>query len=134
MLKILYYLYLCSASAPHLDSKAHLSCARTAIYAAEHNLDPLEIIALSYAESRHTPGRRSSAGARGVLQALPKYWKCKKPLDYDYECGAFKAWRHYRKRSKTPLEAVGKYNGGGTKTRYARDFKKVYTRLQGLPK
>ena len=49
MLKLLTYLYLCSASASHLPPKSWGVCAKVAVRAEEANLDPLEVIALSYA-------------------------------------------------------------------------------------
>jgi len=131
MLKTFFYLYLCSASAEHLPAKSWGVCAKVAMRAELNSLNPLEVIALSYAETRHREDLTSPAGAKGALQALPKYWRCK-DAPKDHICAGLKAWTYYRSRSNSPLEAIGKYNGGGTKTRYARTFSKHLRRLKRL--
>lgn len=133
MLKLLAYLYLCSASAGHLPAKSWVVCAKVAIRAEEASLDPLEVIALSYAETRHREDLTSSAGARGALQALPKYWSCA-DAPKDHICAGLRAWEYYRSRSRSAVEAVGKYNGGGTDTRYARTYRKHLRLLKRLSK
>ena len=131
MLKLLTYIYLCSASASHLSPKSWGVCTKVALRADAARLDPLEVIALSYAETRHREDLTSPAGAKGALQALPKYWRCE-DAPTDHICAGLKAWRYYRSRSRNAIEAVGRYNGGGTDTRYARTYRKHLRRLRRL--
>ena len=133
MLKLLTYIYLCSASASHLPPKSWGVCTKVALRADAARLDPLEIIALSYVETRHREDLTSPAGAKGALQALPKYWRCK-GAPTDHICAGLRAWRYCRSRSRNALEAVGRYNGGGTETRYARTYRKHLRRLRRLNK
>lgn len=131
MLKTFFYLYLCYSSAGHLPPSSWGVCTKVAIRAEQASLDPLEVIALSYAETRHREDLTSPAGAKGALQALPKYWSCA-DAPKDHICAGLKAWEYYRSRSRSAVEAVGKYNGGGTDTRYARTYRKHLRRLQRL--
>lgn len=131
MLKLLFYLYLCSNSASHLPATSWGVCAKVALRAEAANLDPLEIIALSYAETRHREDLTSPAGAKGALQALPKYWRCT-DAPKDHICAGLRAWRYYRSRSRSAVEAVGRYNGGGTDTRYAKTYSAQLHKLRQL--
>lgn len=81
-------------------------------------LDPVEVIAVSYVETRHTRGLVSPAGARGPLQALPKYWS--RSGDLDFIDAGLRAWAYYRGKSKNITVAAGRYNGGGAQSGYAR--------------
>jgi hypothetical protein len=97
---------------------AALVCLEVAQRAEGRGLDPLELIAVSHTESRHTLEIESDAGAVGPLQALAKYWK--RPGDPDTIEAGLRAWAYYRARSASTREAAGKYNGGGTSSAYAR--------------
>jgi len=96
----------------------HLAvCVAVADRAQDAGLDPLEIIALSYAESRHTRGLTSPRGAVGPLQALRRYWA--REGDTSDITPGLRAWAYYRQRSRSTREAAGKYNGGGARSAYA---------------
>jgi hypothetical protein len=102
-------------------------CRKVGSRALKYKLDPLEVIAVSYVETRHNEKLVSRAGAVGAMQALPKYWKRKKDKD-TLEAG-LRAWKYYRKKSSSIRESAGKYNGAGENSRYANDVEKHY---QGL--
>ena len=50
-------------------------CVELAERAAERGLDPALIVSVAMEESRMNPRARSRVGARGVLQAIPR-WHC----------------------------------------------------------
>lgn len=100
---------------------AALICTEVAERALEAELDPLEIIALSWVETRHTRNAVSSAQARGPLQQLRHYWR--RPHDRDDIAGGLRAWTHYRARSSSAQEAAGRYNGGGSSSGYALAYR-----------
>jgi hypothetical protein len=125
---------LCTALASQqpLSTKSRAAITKSCIELAKYtqantNADVLTVAAIAYTESgfRHTAV--SSAGARGILQVLPKYW-CKKGklAKCNYLKAGLRAWRYYRKRSPTLRDALcsyasGKPCGSGTTraTRYA---------------
>ena len=94
------------------------TCTDLARRAHAQGLDVAEVIAVSYVETRHRRGLVSKSGARGPLQALPKYWS--RPADKDYVDAGLRAWSYYRARSDSTREAAGRYNGGGENSHYAR--------------
>lgn len=74
-------------------------------------LDPIEVASIGWVESRFNPNVVSKAGARGMLQAIPKYWCKGKRRGCDYTAAGLSAWTYYR--HKTPLmEALCKYSSG----------------------
>jgi len=90
------------------------SCVALSKYTqANTDADVLTIAAIAYTESgfRHTVV--SSAGAKGILQVLPKYW-CKKGklAKCDYLKAGLRAWRYYRTRSPTLRDALCSYASG----------------------
>ena len=87
-----------------------------------------EVLAVSFVETRHRKNLTSSRGAKGPLQALPKYWA--RPSDRDHIDAGLRAWAYYRRRSSSVQGAAGKYNGGGKGSRYARDVRRHYELLQ----
>ena len=93
-------------------------------------LNPVEVIAVSWKESRHTRGIVGGAGEVGPLQALPKYWARKH--DKDHITAGLRAWGYYRKKSRSIQEAAGKYNGGGPSSRYAVDVAELVSDLELL--
>ena len=113
-----------------LAPKALPVCLEIAKRAQDQNLNPAEVIALSAIETRHTAGLTSKAGAKGPLQALPKYWSRKD--DRDYIDAGLRAWRYYKKRFKTPRAAAGYYNGGGKNSAYARAYQHHLSHLQKI--
>ena len=102
-------------------------CLKVAQRAVEAQIDPLEVIAISFNETRHRD-LISRAGARGPLQALPRYWS--RRGDRDHIDAGIRAWTYYRARSKDIRTAAGKYNGAGKKSAYARDVETHYHLLQ----
>lgn len=103
-------------------------CLKVAQRAVEAKIDPLEVIAISFHETRHRGDLNSKAGARGPLQALPRYWS--RRGDRDHIDAGIRAWTYYRARSKDIRAAAGKYNGAGEKSAYARDVETHYHLLQ----
>jgi hypothetical protein len=109
----------------------HLAvCVAVADRAQDAGLDPLELIALSYAESRHTRGLTSPRGAVGPLQALRRYWA--REGDRDNITPGLRAWRYYRSRSRSTREAAGRYNGGGARSAYAAQVEAHRDHLAGV--
>jgi hypothetical protein len=97
---------------------AHLAvCVAVGERAQVEGLDPLEVIAVSFTESRHTRGLTSHRGAVGPLQALKRYWA--RAGDKDNITPGLRAWRYYRSRSRSTREAAGRYNGAGARSAYA---------------
>jgi soluble lytic murein transglycosylase-like protein len=92
-------------------------CQMVATRAQKWGLDPVEVIAVSYVETRHNADLVSSAGAVGPLQALPKYWRRKR--DRDDVAAGLRAWAYYRGKSADARGAAGRYNGGGRNSVYA---------------
>ena len=109
---------------------AHRTCQEVARRGYVQKLNVLELISVSYVESRHTKKLKSLQGARGPLQAMPKYWSRKD--DKDYITAGLRAWKYYREHSTSLSEAAGKYNGGGSKSRYAQDVQAHYDGLSKL--
>lgn len=109
--------------------KLHL-CQQVALRAKSQDIDPLEVITLSFIETRHTANLTSKAGAKGALQALPKYWS--RDTDKDYIDAGLRAWTYYRERSKSLRHTAGRYNGAGSKSYYAKSYMKHYEKLQQL--
>jgi len=101
----------------HQAPRALKVCQEVAKRAHKWGLDPLEVIAVSYVETRHNKKLVSSAGAVGPLQALLKYWARKG--DRDHITAGLRAWAYYRKKSDNTQEAAGRYNGGGEDSHYA---------------
>lgn len=101
----------------HQAPRALKVCQEVGLRADKRGLDPLEVIAVSYVETRHNKKLVSSAGAVGPLQALPRYWARKG--DRDHITAGLRAWAYYRSKSANIQEAAGKYNGGGESSHYA---------------
>jgi len=105
-------------------------CLAVAVRAQDSALDPLEVIALSFTETRHTRGLTSARGAVGPLQALPHYWK--RRTDKDNITPGLRAWSYFRKRSGSTREAAGRYNGAGTGSAYAAQVEAHRDHLAGV--
>lgn len=107
--------------------RAMKMCVKVAQRAVEAKIDPLEIISISFNETRHRD-LISKAGARGPLQALPQYWS--RRGDRDHIDAGIRAWTYYRARSKDIRTAAGRYNGAGWKSVYARHVETHYHLLK----
>jgi hypothetical protein len=111
-----------SARAKYISRRAPQAlrvCSAVGARALASKIPLAEIIALSHTESRHT-WAVSRAGARGPLQALLRYWKRAGDLD-EIDAG-LRAWIYYRRKFPDTRQAVGAYNGGGSRTAYARAY------------
>jgi len=113
-------------------TEAALTCVEVGERAIEQGLDPLEVIAISHTESRHTRGLTSRSGARGPLQVLLKYWS--RSSDRDPIDAGLRAWAYYRARSQSTQEAAGKYNGAGASSAYAQAVERHRDHLERLSK
>ena len=114
----------------HQAPRALKVCQEVARRAHKRGLDPLEVIAVSYVETRHNKKLVSSAGAVGPLQALPKYWARKG--DKDYITAGLRAWAYFRKKSEGTQEAAGRYNGAGESSHYAVHVATHYSYLKNV--
>ena len=94
----------------HLLQKRMNTCTGLLNQARDHGVDPLIIGSIAYRESRFTTGRTSYAGAKGILQVIPKYW-CPKRGKCNYTHAGFKAWRTYKK-NRSIREALCRYGSG----------------------
>jgi len=108
--------------------QAHRTCSRVARRAHDQGIDIYEVIAVSSHETAHTEGLTGRAGEIGPLQAIPKYWK--RPHDRDAIDAGLRAWKYYRLKSSSIQGAAGRYNGAGTKSRYARAVSHHYHLLK----
>lgn len=90
------------------------SCVELGQHTVENtSFDVFVVAALAYTESRFNKSAVSSAGARGILQVLPKYWcRGSKSTKCNYLSAGFRAWGYYRERSPTLREALCKYASG----------------------
>ena len=96
---------------PSLRDKRLRSCVSIASLAEKEGLPATEVAAIGYVESRYDSHRTSRAGARGVLQVIPKYWCPKRGrAGCDYSIAGLRAWRTYRKRGLT--EGLCRYSTG----------------------
>ena len=102
------------------------ACVSLMVKAHMLGLDPVEVASIGWFESRFNPKVGSSAGARGMLQAIPKFWCPKgKRRNCDYTAAGLSAWTYYR--YNTPLrDALCKYSSGMRclKSRKARVYAK----------
>lgn len=114
----------------HQAPEAQKTCKEISYRGYAAGLNILELISVSYVETRHTKNLVSPAGARGPLQALPRYWKRKG--DKDHITSGLRAWKYYREKSTSLREAAGKYNGGGAGGQYAQDVQAHYDELKKL--
>lgn len=105
-----------------LDARAE-NCVELADMAYEADVDPLIVIAIAHTESRFNKTAVSSAGARGIMQVLPRYF-CPKTGKCDYTKAGFKAWRAWSK-GRGYEEALCRYNSGRSCKNSARA--KVYS-------
>lgn len=90
----------------HQAPRALKVCQEVAKRAHKRGLDPLEVIAVSYVETRHNKKLVSSAGLR--------------------------AWAYFRKKSEGTQEAAGRYNGAGESSHYAVHVATHYSYLKNV--
>jgi hypothetical protein len=110
--------------------RAQAVCERVAQRAQEEGLNPLELIAVSHTETRHTPRLTSSAGAVGPLQVRLVFWRRPRDRSQDTITPALRAWAYYRARSSSLREAAGRYNGGGSSSAYAAQVEAHHAHLK----
>ncbi len=86
------------------------NCVELGMDAESYGFDPMLMISIAHTESRFNKEAVSKAGARGILQVLPKYF-CPKRGKCDYTMAGFKAWSRWSKGRKT-REALCRYSSG----------------------
>lgn len=127
-------LYLCASilsTEPMKESTREVrvsACVDLVEKAIEHEQDELIIIAIAHTESRFNVNAVSKAGARGILQVLPKYF-CPKKGKCDYTAAGFKAWAAWSK-NRSLKEALCRYNSGQkcSNSKRARYYSRVVLR------
>lgn len=107
-------------------------------YALENSLDPLLLLAIAKNESGFREKVRSSAGATGMMQVIPKYHREKLNnrdpmlMRVSIDVGA-KIVREYMSKANNNLrKALNFYSGGGGKKYYAnvsKTHKQIATHL-----
>src|SRR5262245_24047430 len=110
---------------------------------AQHNVEPLLILAVMAIESRYNPVAESNMGARGLMQVIPKY-HLEKLLDHGGEpalldpavniaVGA-QILREYQRRFRDTETALQMYNGAldDVTTQYAGKVLAEKARLDAL--
>ena len=104
--------------------------------AAVDGLDPVLIVSIAWHESAFRRRAKSTKGAIGLLQVLPRYF-CpqRRAKNCDTTKAGFKAFRAWSKLSRNRCLTLCKYNGGhrcGRAARgYARRVAQTYTRAAG---
>lgn len=117
--------------------KAWVNAAREA--GKEFGLDPTLILAVIAIESRFNPVAHSKAGAKGLMQVMPRVHGIDAVtlLDpiHNIKIGAG-ILSKYRKRSKTMDEALQRYNGSTNDAAmtYSGKVRNVYKQLKGVAK
>ena len=87
------------------------NCMELLHRAEVQGLDKTQVAAIAYHESRFSLDEVSKAGARGILQVIPKYWCKTKPCDYTQ--AGLHAWKVYLKLSNGSVrEALCRYSTG----------------------
>lgn len=95
-------------------------------YAAEYEIDPLLVLAVAKNESGFRDKVTSSAGAKGMMQVIPKYHqdKLKKRDPYkisvSIEVGTMIIKEYLNSANNNMRRALNKYSGGGGKHYYGK--------------
>jgi hypothetical protein len=87
------------------------SCARLLQQAETQGLRPIVVGSLAYHESRFSHRVVSKAGAKGILQVIPRYW-CPARGKCNYVQAGFKAWKTYLKRGTDLRDSLCLYSTG----------------------
>jgi len=113
--------YVDKMEAAYLDRLG--ACVQVANAAEEMGVSQSLVVSLGFEESRFDETVKSSAGAVGVLQILPKYG-C--PRGRIKNCDLIRSGvatlRRWLKRYKTPREALCHYNAGNTCNKRSRSY------------
>jgi hypothetical protein len=90
-----------------------IACQSITRSAMEAGLSGPGVASLAWHESRFIHSAKSSAGAIGALQVLPRYW-CKngKRARCNLVDAGLRAYEYYMKHSKTFRDGICKYNSG----------------------
>lgn len=89
-------------------------CEDIVVMSLKSGEDPPLMLSIAWAESRFYPNRKSSQGAVGPMQVMPKYW-CPngKRQGCDLVEAGFNAWQTYFEMEKgDEAEALCRYNSG----------------------
>ena len=104
-----------AAYAPRTDAM-RVDCENVAIEADRSGMDPFVAVALSWEESRFTENAKSTEGAIGAMQVIPRYSPCLK--DKEDPCTIIKAgviaYLKWLETYETPRLALCHYNNGNT--------------------
>lgn len=87
------------------------TCADVTIAALASGHDPTMVLSIAWNESRFIPKQTSSAGAKGPLQVIPRYW-CPRKGTCDLVKAGLKAWGFYSDKAKTESDALCMYVSG----------------------
>lgn len=114
------------------------NCVDLGLDAEAYGFDPMLIISLAHTESRFNKLAVSKAGARGIMQILPRYF-CPKEGKCDYTKAGFQAWERWSK-GRTTKEALCRYNSGkkcsdsSRASYYSRVILRKYWKLKWMHK
>lgn len=87
------------------------NCIEIVYESEQAKVDTTLMLAIAWEESYFTSGSKSSKGAVGPMQVLPKYW-CKGRKNCNLVKAGIRAYKAFLKMYKTPEEALCHYNGG----------------------
>lgn len=113
------------------------NCTQLSQLAEEYGHDPVMVIAIAHTESRFDTEAVSSAGARGMMQVLPRYF-CPKTGPCDYTHAGLYAWKRWKERFKKTKDSLCGYNSGKRcknnhrGTWYANLVLRKYRRLKAI--
>lgn len=88
-----------------------INCTHLAELSVDYGHDPLMVIAIAHTESRFNKDAVSKAGARGMLQVIPKYF-CPKSGLCDYTRAGLEAWGRWKSRYRNLRDSLCGYNSG----------------------
>ena len=86
------------------------TCIDVATEAVGAGVDPALAASLGWHETRLRPGLTSKAGAKGPLQAIPRFWCKSEPCNYTK--AGLRALKHYMNKEPTVTRAICRYNAG----------------------
>mgnify|MGYP003626858172 FL=1 len=112
--------------APNRTADRYKTCIAVGVEAEMHDLPASLVVALSYTESRFSPGAVSDAGASGPLQVVPRF-HCPdgKAKGCDLITAGLRALKKYRKKYKRWPAALCHWNSGNRCYRKSKLFARI---------
>ena len=108
------------------------NCEYVAARAAADKMDPFLMVALGFYESAFMGGVKSSQGAVGFLQVIPRYHCPRgKIKDCDTTAAGFRAYRKFYAITGNHRDALAMYNAGSKPGKTARRFANRVVKLAG---